>query len=62
MTDITDLQKVLVALARIEEQIKGIREDIDQLNGFRDWAVRLVIGAVILGLVGMLWAQGGTSA
>lgn len=57
MTD-SEVRQILIALARIEEQIKGIKEDVENLNGFRDWAIRLVIGAVILGLLGMLWAQG----
>lgn len=57
MTD-SEVRQILITLARIEEQIKGIKEDVENLNGFRDWAVRLVVGAVILGLIGMLWAQG----
>lgn len=57
MTD-NQIREILIALARLEEQVKAMRESVDNLNGFRDWAVRLVVGAVILSLVGMLWAQG----
>lgn len=57
MTD-NEVRALMVAIARLEEKVDAIKDDIDNLNGFRDWAVRLVVGAVILGLIGMLWAQG----
>lgn len=56
MTD-DHIQKILVALARVEEQLKSLHQAVDDLSSFRDWAVRLIIGSVILGLMGLLYTQ-----
>lgn len=53
-----DVRALMIAVAELKVMLENLEEKVDNLNGFRDWAVRLVIGAVILGLVGMLWAQG----
>lgn len=34
-------------------------EELDSLLGFKEWAIRLVIGAVILALLGLVLVQGG---
>lgn len=52
-----EIRQILVSLARIEEQLKAVVRSVDDLNSFRDWAIKLVIGAVILGLMGLLYAQ-----
>jgi hypothetical protein len=57
MTD-DDLTTLKVAIARIETKLDNLIGDVENLNGFREWAIRLVVGAVILALIGLLWAQG----
>lgn len=57
MTD-HEVRTLMIAVAEIKVMLENLEEKVDNLNGFRDWAIRLVIGAVILGLLGMLWAQG----
>ena len=32
-------------------------DEIDDLKSAKEWAVRIVVGAFILGLAGLLWAQ-----
>lgn len=51
------IQQILVAIARVEEQLKSLSKAVDDLSSFRDWAIRLVIGSVMLGLMGLLYAQ-----
>jgi hypothetical protein len=58
MTD-NEVRQLMIAMARLEEKVDGLKEDISNLNGFRDWAVRLVIGAVIVALLGLVLANGG---
>lgn len=57
MTD-NEVRQLMVALARLEEKVDGLKDDINNLNGFRDWVVRLIVGAVIVALLGLVLAQG----
>ena len=58
MTD-NEVRQLMIALARLEEKVDGLKEDINNLNGFRDWVVRLVVGAVIIALLGLVLVQRG---
>lgn len=57
MTD-NEVRQLMIALARLEEKVDALKEDIQNLNGFRDWVIRLVVGAVIVALLGLVLAQG----
>lgn len=37
----------------------GMQKDIDSLQSWQTWAMRVVLGAVLLGLLGLLASQGG---
>ncbi len=41
--------------------IQGLREDVDKHSEWFTWATRIVIGAVILGLLAVVIQTGGTS-
>lgn len=33
------------------------QQDIDSVKGWQEWAVRIIVGAFLLGLAGLLWSQ-----
>lgn len=43
----------------LEPQLKEIKDDVARHGSYWDWLVRLIVAAVIIGLLGLLFAQGG---
>lgn len=55
----TEMASTYVRKDVIEPQLADIRKDVDAHSDWMTWAQRLVIGAVFLGLLGLLIYAGG---
>lgn len=40
-----------------KEEFKALKEDVNELKELKGWAIKLVGGSVILGLMALLWSQ-----
>lgn len=43
----------------LEPALKAVMEDVAEVREWQTWALRIVVGAVLLALVGAVLAQGG---
>lgn len=53
-----DMVDVKTRLAVAESNIKDMREDIHTIKGNTTWILRIIIGAIISGLLGLLLKGG----
>lgn len=53
--DVSDL-KTRMAVA--ESSIKDVKEDISSIKNNTTWILRLIIGAFIMALIGLVWKGG----
>lgn len=58
----TEMASTYVRKDVIEPQLADIRKDVDAHSDWMTWAQRLIIGAVVLGLLGLLIYVGGKPA
>lgn len=50
----SEVRQLMIAVARLEAKFDAMKEDIESLNKTRAWVISIVVGAVLLGLVGLL--------
>lgn len=43
----------------MEPRLAAVEKDVEQIQGWSTWAVRIVLGAIIVALLGLVLAQGG---
>lgn len=55
------LHQMMIAFARVEEQIKAMREDITELKDWRDKVLMIVVSTVIVAGIGLLFGTGAVS-
>jgi hypothetical protein len=46
--------RIMAQLVAVEKDVQELDERLDRVNGWFTWAARIVIGALLLGLLGLL--------
>ena len=44
---------------RRKSELKGLKEDVDKLNANIGWLVKIIIGAVVIAVLGLVIVKGG---
>lgn len=54
----SDVSDIKTRLAVAESNIKDVKEDISSIKGNTTWTLRIIIGAIILALMGLILKGG----
>jgi hypothetical protein len=54
--EVSDLK---IRLAVVEKRVDVLEKSIEKIDGNTSWAVKLIIGQMIIGVIGFLFMKGG---
>lgn len=56
-TSITNLTNKLENGFVTKEEFQVVKDDVKELQDLKGWALKIVLGSVIMGLLALLWSQ-----